>query len=70
MQYRRPATPRSLHVDLLHSPFVINGIAAYERAFKMLEGTFAETGPWIVDANVSLAEINLMPFAARRPRRV
>lgn len=47
------------------SPFVIHGIAAYERAFKMLEDTLAETGPWIVGANASLADISLMPFAAR-----
>jgi glutathione S-transferase len=49
----------------VHSPFVIHGIAAYERAFKMLEDTLAETGPWIVGANASLADISLMPFAAR-----
>ena len=47
------------------SPFVIHGIAAYERAFKMLEDTLAETGPWILGANASLADISLMPFAAR-----
>jgi len=49
----------------VHSPFVIHGIAAYERAFKTLEDTLAETGPWIVGANASLADISLMPFAAR-----
>jgi glutathione S-transferase len=49
----------------VRSPFVVHGIAAYERAFKMLEDTLAETGPWIVGANASLADISLMPFAAR-----
>lgn len=49
----------------VRSPFVIHGIAAYERAFKMLEDTLSETGPWIVGAGPSLADINLMPFAAR-----
>jgi hypothetical protein len=29
------------------SPYVKHGIAAYERAFKMLEDTLTETGPWI-----------------------
>jgi glutathione S-transferase len=47
------------------SPYVKHGIAAYERAFKMLEDTLAETGPWILGANPSLADINLMPLAAR-----
>lgn len=47
------------------SPFVRHGIAAYERAFGMLEDTLSETGPWILGANPSLADINLMPFAAR-----
>jgi glutathione S-transferase len=48
------------------SPFVAHGIAAYERAFKMLEDTLGETGgPWILGLNPSLADINLMPYAAR-----
>jgi len=49
----------------VQSPFVRHGIAAYERAFKMLEDTLAETGPWVLGADPSLADINLMPFAAR-----
>jgi glutathione S-transferase len=49
----------------VRSPFVIHGIAAYERAFKILEDALSETGPWILGANPSLADINLMPFAAR-----
>ena len=49
----------------VRSPFVKHGIAAYERAFKMLEDTLSQTGPWILGASPSLADINLMPFAAR-----
>jgi glutathione S-transferase len=49
----------------VRSPFVKHGIAAYERAFKMLEDTLSETGPWILGASSSLADISLMPFAAR-----
>ena len=49
----------------VRSPFVVHGIAAYERAFKLLEETLAETGPWILGDSPSLADINLMPFAAR-----
>ena len=32
----------------VRSPFVLHAIAAYERAFKLLEETLAETGPWIL----------------------
>jgi glutathione S-transferase len=49
----------------VRSPFVMRGIAAYERAFKMMEDTLSEDGPWLVGAHPSLADINLMPFAAR-----
>jgi glutathione S-transferase len=47
------------------SPFVLHAVAAYERAFGLLEATLAEGGPWIVGARATLADINLMPFAAR-----
>jgi len=47
------------------SPYVVHGVAAYERAFKMLENTLAEDGPWILGAEPSLADVNLMPYAAR-----
>jgi glutathione S-transferase len=48
------------------SPFVLHGVAAYERAFKMLENTIAESGgPWVLGADPTLADINLMPYAAR-----
>ena len=40
-------------------------IAAYERAFKLMEQTLAERGPWMLGAQPTLADINLMPFAAR-----
>ena len=50
----------------VQSPFVVHAVAAYERAFKLLEATLAEAGgPWILGAEPSLADINLMPFAAR-----
>jgi glutathione S-transferase len=49
----------------VRSPYVRHGIAAYERAFKLLEETLTETGPWILGRDPSLADINLMPFAAR-----
>ena len=49
----------------VHSPFVLHGVAAYERAFKFLEDMLATGGPWILGPRVTLADINLMPYAAR-----
>jgi glutathione S-transferase len=49
----------------VRSPFVLHGVAAYERAFKLLEEMLAAGGPWILGPLASLADINLMPYAAR-----
>ncbi len=49
----------------VQSPFVLHGVYAYEKAFKLLEETLASGGPWIVGANPTLADISMMPFAAR-----
>lgn len=50
----------------VQSPFVLHGIAAYERAFKYLEATLAEHGgPWVLGKSPTLADINLMPYVAR-----
>ena len=47
------------------SPFVLHAVAAYERACTLLEETLAESGPWIVGARPTLADVNLMPLVAR-----
>jgi glutathione S-transferase len=47
------------------SPFVVHAVAAYEKAFKLLDQTLAEGGPWIVGDRVTLAEVALMPYMAR-----
>jgi len=62
---RRTDRFKSTYEHGVQSPFVIHAIAAYERAFKLLEETLAGGGPWILGAEPSLADINLMPFAAR-----
>ena len=49
----------------VRSPFVLHAIAAYERAFKLMEHTLAEGGPWICGKSATLADINMMPFVAR-----
>ena len=63
---RRTDRFKSTYEHGVQSPFVLHAIAAYERAFKHLEQTLAERGgPWILGKQVTLADINLMPFAAR-----
>ena len=63
---RRTDRFKSTYEHGVQSPFVVHAVAAYERAFKLLEATLAENGgPWILGADPSLADINLMPFAAR-----
>jgi glutathione S-transferase len=63
---RRTDRFKSTYEHGVQSPFVVHAVAAYERAFKLLEATLAEDGgPWILGTNPSLADINLMPFAAR-----
>jgi glutathione S-transferase len=63
---RRTDRVKSTYELGVQSPFVVHAVAAYERAFKYLEAALAENGgPWILGKDPSLADINLMPFAAR-----
>ena len=62
---RRRDRFKSTYEHGVHSPFVLHGIAAYERMFKYLDETLAGSGPWILGARPTLADIALMPFAAR-----
>ena len=62
---RRTDRFKSTYEHGVHSPFVLHAIAAYERAFKLMEQTLAERGPWLLGESPTLADINLMPFAAR-----
>jgi len=47
------------------SPYVLQGIAAFEKAFKIMETDLAAGGPWLLGKDLTLADINLMPFVAR-----
>ncbi len=63
---RRTDRFKSTYEHGVESPFVVHAVAAYERAFKHLEAELQENGgPWILGAEPSLADINMMPFAAR-----
>jgi ganglioside-induced differentiation-associated protein 1 len=63
---RRTDRFKSTYEYGVKSPSVAHGIAAYERAFQTLESTLAEhKGPRILGSDPTLADINLMPYAAR-----
>jgi glutathione S-transferase len=62
---RRSDRFKSTYERGVRSPYVLYAIAAYERAFKLLEETLVDGGPWIVGNRPTLADISLMPFAAR-----
>jgi ganglioside-induced differentiation-associated protein 1 len=49
----------------VQSPYVLHAVGAYERAFKLMEETLAEGGPWLLGSQVTLADIAMMPFVAR-----
>ena len=47
------------------SPHVFNAIAAYETLFGKLDKALADGREWIMGESLTLAEINLAPYAAR-----
>ena len=49
----------------VRSPFVLYAVAAYTKAFHLLEKTLQGGGPWILGDSPTLADINLMPYVAR-----
>jgi glutathione S-transferase len=54
----------STYAEGVESPYVFQGIAAFEIAFDKMEKDLAG-GPWLVGAAMTLADINMMPFVAR-----
>jgi len=49
----------------VHSPYVLQAVYAYDKAFKLMEETLSGEQPWIIGDDITLADISLMPFAAR-----
>lgn len=47
------------------SPYVFQGIGAFEMAFEKMEKDLKVGGPWLVGPHLTLADINMMPFVAR-----
>ena len=49
----------------VESPFVFQGIAAFEKLFANMSDALAGGGPWLLGQAPTLADINVMPFVAR-----
>jgi glutathione S-transferase len=55
----------SCYAEGVESPYVFEGIAAYEKAFAKMEEDLADGRPWLMGDALTLADIALMPFVAR-----
>jgi glutathione S-transferase len=55
----------STYAEGVESPYVFQGIAAFETAFEKMEKDVAAAGPWLVGNEMTLADINMMPVVAR-----
>lgn len=47
------------------SPFVEQGIFAFEKLFQEMQDTLTPGQDWLVGSRISLGDINVIPFAAR-----
>ena len=55
----------STYVEGVESPYVFQGIGSFEIAFDKMEKDLTLHGPWLVGPDMTLADINMMPFIAR-----
>jgi glutathione S-transferase len=55
----------STYAEGVDSPYVYQGVGAFEIAFDKMEKDLTAGGPWLVGPAMSLADINMMPFVAR-----
>jgi len=61
----RRARYESCYTDGAESPYVLFGIADFEKTFRTMEKDLTAAGPWLLGGDYSLADINLIPFVAR-----
>src|SRR5271170_5954220 len=47
------------------SPFVFEGVAAFEKLFVKMSDALSGGSPWLLGRDLTLADINVMPFVAR-----
>jgi len=55
----------STYEEGVDSPYVFQGIGAFEMAFETMEKDLKAGGPWLIGAQLTLADVNMMPFVAR-----
>jgi glutathione S-transferase len=55
----------STYAEGVESPYVFQGIGAFEIVFDKMEKDLTAGGPWLVGHEMTLADINMMPFVAR-----
>jgi glutathione S-transferase len=61
----RGARFRSTYERGTDSPYVLFAIASFEKMFRTMDAALADGRKWLVNSNLTLGDINLMPFVAR-----
>ena len=61
----RRARFMSTYQDGADSPYVYQGIVAFEKLFQRTEETLSDGGTWLLGEQFTLGDINLAPFVAR-----
>lgn len=47
------------------SPFVLYAVNAYKKAFEQMEAQLSRSQNWLLGSEITLADINMMPYVAR-----
>ena len=55
----------STYEEGVESPYVFQGIGSFEIAFDKMEKDLTPHGSWLVGPEMTLADVNMMPFVAR-----
>jgi glutathione S-transferase len=61
----RSARFRSTYEHGTDSPYVLYAVASFEKMFNSMNGVLADGRKWVVTNDLTLGDINLMPFVAR-----
>jgi glutathione S-transferase len=61
----RGARFRSTYESGTDSPYVLYAVASFEKMFRMMDEALADGRKWLVNNDLTLGDINLMPFVAR-----
>ena len=61
----RGARFRSTYEHGTDSPYVLYAVASFEKMFRAMDAALADGRKWVVNNNLTLGDINLMPFVAR-----